>query len=74
MEWPIARGINGDEKVEIQILAHNRWDTIVNKYQATKKFRSFMDLLFIKPLISIGYIFFQIPKQSSRLSGLILSP
>ena len=24
MEWPIARGINGDEKVEIQILAHNR--------------------------------------------------
>ena len=24
MEWPIARGINGDEKVDIQILAHNR--------------------------------------------------
>ena len=25
MEWPIARGINGDEKVDIQILAHNRY-------------------------------------------------
>ena len=24
LEWPIARGINGDEKLEIQILAHNK--------------------------------------------------
>ena len=30
MEWPIARGINGDEKVEIQILAHNR-STFIKK-------------------------------------------
>ena len=24
MEWPIARAITGDERVDIQILAHNR--------------------------------------------------
>ena len=24
MEWPIARAITGDERVDIQLLAHNR--------------------------------------------------
>ena len=24
MEWPVARGINGDEKIDISILIYNR--------------------------------------------------
>ena len=74
MEWPIARGINGDEKVEIQILAHNRWDTIVKKYQATTKAISFHGHTVHKAPNFYRIFFLQISQQSSRLAGLILSP
>ena len=40
MEWPIARGINGDEKVEIQILAHNRSTFIKKDDKSFKSFKS----------------------------------
>ena len=26
LEWPIARGLTGEEQLLVQILTHNRWD------------------------------------------------
>ena len=56
MEWPIARGINGDEKVEIQILAHNRSTFI--KYLHNRS-------IFIKYLQQVN--FYKIPSQQVNI-------